>query len=74
MQATGEPWSPRLGDFVQVSVTGDIGEVVEITGSGDARWFIIAISPRPAPGDVPTASAVKRRSCTLGEQAPARMP
>ena len=29
-------WPPRVGDFVHVIETGDLGEVISIEGSGDA--------------------------------------
>jgi hypothetical protein len=73
MQDTRAAWLPRLGDLVLVSVTGDLGEVTEVTGSGPDQRFVVAIWS-PPDSTQHAAPTVMHRVCTRDDLAPARMP
>jgi hypothetical protein len=40
------PWPPQVGDRVAVTATGAFGEVVMITGAGEAQRFLVDIEPQ----------------------------
>ena len=73
MQDAGAPWSPQLGDYVQVSITGDIGEVTEVINTGVEQQFVVSIWPPPDSARH-AAGTVMHRVCTRDDLAPARMP
>jgi len=40
------PWTPRVGDYVWVTVSCDRGQVVRIEGHGEDARFVLTIYPR----------------------------
>ena len=72
MQRPDSQWPPRVGDLVYVIETGDLGEVMNIEGSGNDLRFVVDLQPQAggsknAPFNLAEADRGARRRYTLAE-------
>jgi hypothetical protein len=72
MQRPDSQWPPRVGDLVYVIETGDLGEVMDVEGSGRDFQFVVDLYPQAGgsknpPFDLAEADRGAQRKYTLAE-------
>jgi hypothetical protein len=72
MQHPDSEWPPRVGDLVYVIETGDLGEVMDVEGSGSDLRFAVDLYPQAGgsknpPFDLAEADRGAQREYTLAE-------
>ena len=74
MQETGTPWTPRVGGYVIVNATGEAGVVMDITGSDEDPWFVVAVEHQPLRDHPAIPPTPPLRTYSLEDLSPAPRP
>jgi hypothetical protein len=74
MPEADTPWMPHVGEYVVVNATGEAGQVMDIIGSADDRWFVVAVEHQPLRDHPPVPPMPPLRTYSLDDLSPAPRP